>query len=211
MNLTKRVQSMHDFFNEHIDDYDDKHAPLMKSKEDMIAALPDGVCRVLDLGAGTGLELFSLFERFPNAQVTAIDVSDLMLEKLKGRPFGHLVDCRLGDFFVLPFGECYDAVISTSALHHFTPEDKKRLYAKIYACLKNGGVFINSDYYSETLSLQQACFLELEENPHNRSHIDTPLTKEVERELMEAVGFEDVAFLPTEPERNALQIGYKPL
>ena len=38
MNLTKRVQSMHDFFNEHIGDYDDKHAPLMKSKEDMIAA-----------------------------------------------------------------------------------------------------------------------------------------------------------------------------
>ena len=209
MDLKKRVQSMHDFFNERVDGYDEKHAPLMKSKEDMINALPNSVCRVLDLGAGTGLELFYLFKRFPNASVTAIDVSDLMLERLTSRPFGALVDCRLGDFFEVPFGEEYDAVISTSALHHFTPDDKLRLFEKILRALKPGGVFVNSDYYAESLEAQEASFIELEENPDNRSHIDTPLTPRVEQSLLERAGFVDLSCTQVEGQSYAVYVGYR--
>ncbi|MBE6634477.1 MAG: methyltransferase domain-containing protein [Ruminococcaceae bacterium] len=209
MDLKQRVQSMHDFFNERVDGYDEKHAPLMQSKKQLINALPQGVCRVLDLGAGTGLELFYLFERFPNAAVTAIDVSDLMLERLKSRPFGNRVDCRLGDFFELPFGDNYDAVISTSALHHFTPADKLRLFEKILRALRPGGIFVNSDYYAESAEAQEASFIELEENPNNRSHIDTPLTLSAERSLLEQAGFVDLSQTPVADQHYAVSVGYR--
>lgn len=56
----------------------------------LAAQLPLGLSRLLDLGCGTGLELEAVFARFPQAEVTAWDVSAEMLEraccKFAGRP-----------------------------------------------------------------------------------------------------------------------------
>lgn len=210
MNLKERVDSMRSFFNEHIGDYDDKHAPFMSAKEQITEQLPEGTQRVLDLGAGTGLELFALFRRFPEARVVAVDVSDLMLEKLRTRPFAHLVECRQGDFFEVELGEGYDAVISSSALHHFAYDDKLLLYRRLYRALKPGGTVVICDYYSKDNAEEAAHFIELKENPNGRSHVDTPLTMEHERELMEACGFTEIRFLPSDPNNHYLQMGVKP-
>ena len=103
MNLTERAIDMRVFFDRKADGYDDVHRSFMETKTALTEALPDGTRRVLDLGGGTGLELFPLFERFPDAVVTVIDVSEKMLDALCRRPFADRVRPVPGDFFEVDF------------------------------------------------------------------------------------------------------------
>lgn len=193
MKLETRVAEMRDFFNEKADGYDDVHLPMIENKIAIAAALPEGTLRVLDLGAGTGLELFALFERFPQAHVDVVDVSVEMLRALRERPFADKLDIVCGDFFAVDFGVDYDAVISSAALHHFAEKDKARLYAKVFACLRPGGMFVNSDGVVDTLQEQDERFRELAENGQNYRHYDTPLAVCNEKKLLEGAGFIDFA------------------
>ena len=128
MDLKARNAEMKAFFDEKADGYDNVHLPMMANTIAITEALPEGTVRVLDLGGGTGLELIPLFERFPAARVTVIDLSEPMMAQIGERSFADRVDCVAGDFFAVDFGEGYDAVISSAALHHFTPEHKRPLY-----------------------------------------------------------------------------------
>lgn len=194
MNLNIRTKEMIDFFDRKIDTYDEVHLALMDNKIAITTALPDDTGTVLDLGAGTGLELIPLFERFPDARVTAVDAADSMLNILRTRPFADRVTCITGSFFDEALGENYDAVISSAALHHFDPDNKRTLYALIFAALKPGGVYINSDRFYENIEDQEIDLRDYAEDPNRWPHMDTPLAMEVERELLESVGFTDVTF-----------------
>ena len=193
MDLQKRVEDQRRFFARKADeDYENVHQQFMYGKRALTEALPDGVRRVLDLGAGTGLELISLFSRFPEADVTAIDITEEMLAKLKQRPFAPRVRTIVGDFFAVDFGADYDAVISTSALHHFTAAEKERLYAKIFAALRPGGVFLNADRCADTLAQEEERMAELRTNYENYVHFDLPLAVETEDRLLTGAGFAPV-------------------
>lgn len=109
----------------------------------------------------------------------------------------------------MEFGTGYDAVISTSALHHFTEEDKVRLYRKALECLKPGGIFINSDKCVETQAEQDHAFKEFEEDPNKYRHMDTPLTPENECKVMRAAGFAKVSAEPIEDSNYFLMIGFR--
>lgn len=102
----------------------------MNTKKSLTDNMPNDVKNILDLGAGTGLELIELFNKYPNLKVKAIDISEKMLERLSERPFVSKVEVVCGDFFEVEFGENYDVVISTSALHHFIKDYKYVLYKK---------------------------------------------------------------------------------
>ena len=104
---------------------------------------------ILDLGIGTGLELDCLFERFPSAAVTGIDLSTGMRDELarKNRPWRRQLKFITGSFLQLDFGcSSYGAVISSMALHHWTPHVKLDLYRRIRNSLRPEGVFVNGDY-----------------------------------------------------------------
>ena len=204
MNLQERNQKVRAFFNEKIDTYDDVHKEFMQTKTVLADNLDKDVKRILDLGAGTGLELIHLFELFPKADVTVIDITENMLEKLKQRSFADRVTTICGDFFEDSFGENYDAVISTSALHHFKKEEKMVLYKKIFECLKNNGEFINCDYIALTQEIEDEQLYELEHNMDDDKHIDIPLTVENELEILKAVGFEDVTSSNVDKESYSL-------
>lgn len=193
MNLYERNQKQRVFFNEKIDSYDDSHSTYMETKKTLADNLDKDTKKVLDLGAGTGLELIHLFEMYPDADVTVIDITENMLKELKKRPFGNKVNTICGDFFEVEFGNDYDAVISTSALHHFKKEEKKKLYKKIYDCLKKNGQFINCDKIALTQEIEDKQLYELENNIDNYKHIDTPLTVEHEIEVLKNVGFSDIS------------------
>ena len=192
MNLYERNQKQRSFFNEKIDSYDDTHSTFMDTKKTLGDNLDKDTQKILDLGAGTGLELIHVFELFPDVQVTVVDITENMLEELKKRSFADHVTTVCGDFFEVEFGENYDAVISTSALHHFKPEEKVKLYKKIYDCLKANGQFINCDKTASSVEVEEHYLDELEHNIDVYKHIDTPLTEEHEVEILKEVGFNDV-------------------
>lgn len=192
MNLYERNQKQRIFFNEKIDSYDDVHSTYMETKKTLGDNLDKEAKKILDLGAGTGLELIHLFELFPRAEVTVIDITENMLEELKKRSFIDRVTTICGDFFEVEFGDNYDAVISTSALHHFKTEEKIKLYKKIYDCLKENGQFINCDKIALSQEIEDGQLYELENNIENHKHIDTPLTVEHEIEILKRVGFQEI-------------------
>ena len=193
MNLYDRNQKVRSFFNEKIDTYDDVHSSFMETKKALADSLDKGSKKILDLGAGTGLELIHLFELFPEAEVTVIDITENMLAKLKKRDFANHVTTICGDFFEVDFGMGFDAVISTSALHHFKQEEKYRLYKKILNCLKDNGEFINCDYIALTQEIEEKQLYELEHKFDEYKHIDIPLTIEHEKEVLRNVGFKSIS------------------
>jgi len=91
-------------------------------------------------------------------------------------------------------------MISTSALHHFSPEDKVRLYRKVYDALRVGGLFVNSDKTAPDPVAQENGFRELAEDPHRWPHMDTPLTIGTECTVLEQAGFriQEVRPMPNE-------------
>ena len=211
MKLDERNQSMHDFFNEKASGYDEVHAALMEPKNALTAALPIDAKKILDLGVGTGLELFDLFRRIPNAQVTGIDISENMLAILATRPFANRVSVIHGNFFEVDFGTDYDVVISSSALHHFPAPDKKQLYKKVFDALAPGGYFLNSDCIANTLAEERAAFETYETNRLLENHIDTPLAKETEESILLEAGFQSVSLTDLENPLYKLLIAQKPL
>ncbi|CAG7636679.1 class I SAM-dependent methyltransferase [Paenibacillus allorhizosphaerae] len=102
--------------------------------------------RILDLGAGTGLFSGMVLQKYPNAKLTLMDVSDQMLEGARRR-FAQNDSIRyiVGDYSEYPFAEKYDIVISSLSIHHLTHPAKRQLFAAVYRLLIEGGVFVNAD------------------------------------------------------------------
>ena len=119
-----------------------------------------------------------------------------MLIQLRARPFADRITVLSGDFFETAFGSDYDAMISTSALHHFTPEDKVRLYRRVYDALRPGGLFLNADKTAPDAAAQEEDFRQYAENPHRWPHMDTPLTVEAECDVLLQAGFSDISASP---------------
>ena len=200
MNLYERNQKQRSFFNEKIDTYDEVHSTFMETKKELADNLDKDSKKVLDLGAGTGLELIHLFELFPNIKVTVIDITENMLEELKKRSFSKNVTTICGDFFEVEFGNDYDAVISTSALHHFLKDTKLKLYKKIYESLGENGEFLNADKIALSNEAEEESLEDYNLHKDERPHIDTPLSIEHEVEILLQAGFKDVKVYETEKE-----------
>lgn len=107
--------------------------------------------RALDLGVGTGAFLKRFLEKYPNAEVVAIDGAASMFELAKSR-IGELVqrvEWVLSDFRTIPKTilrpDTFDAVISSYALHHLNAQEKLAVMKSIVQAIKPGGWFLNAD------------------------------------------------------------------
>jgi len=197
------AEKMADFFDrraggyekhmaEHIEEFSAFYGSVAK-------AIPSTIenPRVLDLGIGTGLELDALFERFPMARVTGIDVSQKMLQYLavKLRPWTDRLQLTCGSFLDMDLGEqAHDVVVSVMALHHWIPRVKLGLYRRIRRALVPGGVFINADYVeTEKESARRlAVYSAGAQGDRHLLHIDLPLTIDTEIELLQDAGFKSI-------------------
>lgn len=145
------MESMSDFFAARVEGYDahmlEEVEGCREGYEKMAQLAPEGIEKVLDLGCGTGLELEPLFQRFPDIQVTGIDLTREMLECLKAKFPEKRLTLIEGDYFATEFGEeTFDLVISFQTMHHFSKEKKLGLYQKIFRALKPGGQYLECDY-----------------------------------------------------------------
>ncbi|WP_025679767.1 class I SAM-dependent methyltransferase [Paenibacillus massiliensis] len=101
---------------------------------------------ILDLGAGTGLFSSMALQKYPNSQITLVDLSEKMLEGARER-FHQLDNIHyvVGDYSNLTFSQSYDIVISSLSIHHLTHTAKRQLFSTVYQLLNDGGIFVNAD------------------------------------------------------------------
>lgn len=93
--------------------------------------------KVLDIGAGTG----RLAVRLANlgAEVTALDISEVMVDKLKAKSYK--LKAILGEAENLPFDDnSFDIVIATFLIVHL--KDLEKFFDEVYRVLKPDGLFL---------------------------------------------------------------------
>lgn len=82
------------------------------------AKLPDdkGVKRVLDVGCGTGLIALMIAQRFSDAVIKCIDISNDAVEEcrenINNSPFASRVEVSLSDYRTFADGQKYDLIVS---------------------------------------------------------------------------------------------------
>ena len=202
------LEKMSDFFEVRLDGYDEHMMTNIECASEFYPftakQLPTTKnCRILDLGCGTGLELEFYFPFNPSANVTGIDLSAGMLDELKRKFADKDITLICESYFDVPLGEnAFDAAVSVESLHHFTKEEKTKLYAKLHRALKDNGYFILTDYFSlsdeeEQMHRNNLTALKQEQGIDDNEfyHYDTPLTVNHECEALINAGFSSVEVL----------------
>lgn len=179
-----------DGYEEHMMQYVDGADRYYEVTAQMLPLRPG--MKLLDLGCGTGLELEAIFRLMPQAEVTGIDLSAKMLERLKAKFPDRTLTLRQGSYFDLPLGEgAFDAVVSVQSLHHFAPERKRGLFERIRRALRPGGFFVLTDFVAPDDATEAQAFAEyaaLNDQEPGVYHFDTPLTAEHDMALMVQAG-----------------------
>lgn len=105
---------------------------------------------VVDLGSGPGAYLELFLQTFPRARGTWVDSSEAMLELGREQlaPFGDRVDFVVHDVERLDEAEIApaQAVVSSRALHHFSPESLAHVYRAAFDLTAPGGFVFNLDH-----------------------------------------------------------------
>ncbi|MDT8716852.1 methyltransferase domain-containing protein [Clostridium sp. 19966] len=200
------IEEMGDFFNKRADTYESHMMNEVDGYEEYYAEtaryIPkDKAIRLLDIGCGTGLELEEIFKLNPFVKVTGIDLADKMLERLREK-YSHKKDqiSLINDsYFHVDYGrESYDAALSVMTLHHFTHEEKLKIYKKLYDSLVEHGMYIETDYTAENQEQEDYFYGELKRIKKENNikegfyHYDTPCTVENIIMLLKQAGFKDV-------------------
>jgi tRNA (cmo5U34)-methyltransferase len=106
----------------------------------------DGPLRTLDLGAGTGSTSLAVLRARPTAQLVLVDENPGMLAVAReALPAGNVEGVVVADLAdPLPEGP-FDLVVSALAIHHLDGQAKGSLFARVHACLRDGGRFVMAD------------------------------------------------------------------
>jgi tRNA (cmo5U34)-methyltransferase len=163
----------------------------------LLEQIPSSVKRVLDLGTGNGRLLSLVKLNNPEAEGVALDFSEPMLEQARKRfaQDKHVTIIKHDFSFPLPSKQlgCFDAVVSSLAIHHLTHPRKKQLYKEVFDLLNPKGIFCNLERVAsstQTLHLKflAAIGLTLEtEDPSNKL-----LDVETQLQWLRQIGFTDV-------------------
>ncbi|MCF2139369.1 MAG: class I SAM-dependent methyltransferase [Candidatus Lokiarchaeota archaeon] len=121
---------------------------------------------ILDIGCGDGILGCALWEKYPNAVVTFLDISEIMLEATKKNIQKLKIKNALSHshFYIHDMQNAnwvddlkqfapFDIIISGFAIHHLTHRRKKEIYGDIYDLLSNNGFFLNLERVESASSL----------------------------------------------------------
>lgn len=104
---------------------------------------------ILELGTGTGNLTVLLAERFPDAKITAVDVSAESLNTCQTRLDQQRVTWQQEDFRNLDYAaESFDLVASSISVHHLTATEKQQLFRRIHDWLTPGGTVAYCDQHA---------------------------------------------------------------
>lgn len=195
---------MKKFFTARVAEYDEhmlnEVAGCKEAYTEMAKLVPVDCKTLLDLGCGTGLELDEIYKLHPNIEVTGIDLTQAMLDRLKAKHPNKIMNLICGSYFDENFGiSLFDCAVSFQTMHHFSKEKKIDLYRKLFDSLKPGGIYIECDYMVESLHEEELYFSEYEKRQKQMGigenefyHFDTPCTIENQIKMFTIAGFETV-------------------
>lgn len=205
-----KFETMDEFFDKRSGTYDAHMKESVVSFEQFYSHVADGVAntqdrvRILDIGCGTGLELEWIFKRAPNADITGVDLSSELLNKLRTKYEKCLNQITLvqKSYLTLPLGKgIYDYVVAVMTLHHLLPDQKQKLYRSIKKALKSDGKYIEGDYIVTPEKEKQFLdnYYELcrsdKKIKGGTHHIDIPLSLETQKRILVEAGFSSVDVL----------------
>ena len=106
--------------------------------------------KILDLGCGPGNLTDLIIEKYPDAEIHMVDISEEMVKKCelkyKGNPniHPHCMDFRKLNFEAGSF----DLILSSISIHHINDENKYIMFWNVNHLLTPSGVFSYSDQFS---------------------------------------------------------------
>lgn len=169
---------------------------------------------VLDVGCGAGNYTLKLLERFPNLEVTLIDLSQPMLERARQRvgqaTAGNITTIQ-GDIREVALGDQkFDVILAAAVLHHLrTDAEWQQVFQRFHVALAPGGSLWIFDLVESSLAaveqIMQERFgahLTACKDEAYRDHVlayiemeDTPRPLVFQLELLRKVGFSQVEVL----------------
>jgi len=198
------LEEMSAFFNSRAERYNVVHVEHidggMESKNIIASFLPDHTQTIIDFGIGTGLELAEIYNRFPDVEITGLDIAENMLNLLRETYPDKNIRLHCESYLNFDFGNCrYDIAMSVMTLHHYNHKTKTDLYRKIYDCIKPNGIYIECDYIIPDQELEDFYFAEYERlkdeqgiNDDREYHYDTPCTAVNQLKMLSDAGLKNV-------------------
>jgi len=183
-------------------EYDKRIRTFIPRYEEMLdeaaCAIDPRAKRIVDLGVGTGALAAQCLRQAPSARVTGIDADPDILA-LARRRLGASATLVTGNFVRAALPRA-DAVVASFALHHVRTRDaKRRLFRRVCAALRPGGVLVSADCYPSGVTarwtLQRAAWL---------AHLRRSYSGRESAKLLAAWRGEDV-YVPLDAECALLQ------
>jgi SAM-dependent methyltransferase len=143
---------------------------------------------VLDFGCGTGTLIGMVLERYPETDMTGLDVDPDVLALAKEKPGSAPARLVSYDGKTIPFPDGrFDAVLSSLATHHIRSGDKLAVFRELRRVLKPGGGLFILDFAKPRDAYSKAVTFILKQTEPIDDHIKGRLPS-----LLAAAGFRGV-------------------
>ncbi|MCB0346030.1 MAG: methyltransferase domain-containing protein [Bdellovibrionales bacterium] len=131
----------------------EKHADVQQRVADRLVSLfqlDPPPTRILDVGCGTGILTSRLVDRFPDAEIVAVDISDEMIDQAQLRSFADKVEWVVSDVLKFDDRQRFDLVTSSSTIQWVLPHSE--LFEHLYNLISPGGRLFFSMMVTGTLT-----------------------------------------------------------
>jgi len=168
-NYKKRIQQAFNMKASSYDEYSVAQREVGRRMIERLDLLKFKPLNILDLGSGTGYLAELLLDKFPESNVTCLDLAENML--LKCREKAPNLNLIISDIENMPFRPAsFDLIISSFTLHWC--EEIEKIFYDVRKSLKGDGIFMFTTVGPNTLRELQEAYTYIDIEQHVNSFTD---------------------------------------